>query len=187
LADCSTTGGWHRCYMRTDRTVPRETARFKVPVLFFVCFANRNSCITQRITFRPVFLHNLMTSDCSRLHVFILSGSAVAVVALRPLHATTCRWTWRSHRRQGIPLLDEPLSASQECVLQLCFCTGLSQCLCVSRMVAPGTWLHTTETPNVGSNSRVNTLSWYNKPIWSAAWSVTRCNMYRRLRKLHRC
>jgi hypothetical protein len=59
-----------------------------------------------------------MTSECSRLHLFILSGSAGAVFALRRLHATTWQWTWRSHRKQGIPRLDEPLSASQECLLQ---------------------------------------------------------------------
>ena len=118
MADCSTKGGWHRCYIRTDETVPREPAGFKVPVLFFVCFANRNSCISQHTTFRPVFLHNLMTSECSTLHVFILSGSTVAVVALDRCTRHLAKWTWRSQRRQGIPWLDEPLSAPQACVLQ---------------------------------------------------------------------
>jgi hypothetical protein len=161
-----------------------------VAVLFFVSFEIRNCCTFQHITFRPVFLHKLMTSECSRMHVFILSGSAVALVALRLQHATTCQWTWRSHRRQGISRLDEPLSASQECLLQQSLLeTTLFSHGAVAVFVCPPlgrtAWFHTTEKPNVGFNLHVNTLSWYNKPMWSAAWSVERCSLYRRVRKLH--
>jgi hypothetical protein len=122
-----------------------------------------------------------MTSECSRLHVFILSGSAVAVVALRRLHATTCHWTGRSHRRQGIPRLDEPLSASQECLLQqtaLFLHRAIAVFVC--QPLGRTTWSHA-----VGSNLRANTLSWYNKPVWSAAWSMERCSLYSRVRELH--
>ena len=190
MADCSPKGWWHRCYVRTEDTVHREPAGFKLAVLFFVSFEIRNSFIFQHITFRPTFLHNLMTSECSRMHVFVLSDSAVALVALRLLQATTCQWTWRSHRRQGIPRLDEPLSASQQCLLQqslleiALFLHG-AVAVFVCQPLGRTAWLHTTEKPSVGSNLHVNTPSWYNKPMWSAAWSAERCNLYRSVRELH--
>jgi len=69
------------------------------------------------MTFRLPFLHNLMKSECSTLHVFILSGSAVAVVALDRCTRQLANEPGR-HTEGRKPRLDEPLSASQECVLQ---------------------------------------------------------------------
>jgi hypothetical protein len=169
--------------LRKDgRYRPSQTWGFQSSSSVFFCFFWKQEFLHfSTHYFCPIFPHNLMPSEYSRLHVFILSGSAAAIVALRRLHVTTCQWTWRSYRRQGIPRLDEPISASQECLLQqtaLCLHRAIAVLVC--QPLVRTTCLHT-----VGSSFRVSTLSWHNKPVWSAAWSVERCSLYRRVRELH--
>jgi hypothetical protein len=176
LADCLTKGGRRRCHIRTDDAVLREPAGFKVAVLFFVP-ASFNTSLFALFVFITSWRHNV--ADCTCL-------SSVALQLLLSQCDRCTRQLANEHRRQGISRLDEPLSASQECVLQqaaLFVYRAIAMFVC--QPLGRTTSLYTTEKPNVDSNLRVNTLSWYNKQIWSAAWSVKRRNLYRRVRKLH--
>ena len=111
------------CWAVNSEIVKQVTSSWSIiiqpPLLFFICSSNRNSCISQHMTFRPVFFSFITSWRQNVAHCTCLSSVALQLLLS---HLTAARdnyqWTWRSHRREGIPRLDEPLSASQERVLQ---------------------------------------------------------------------